>query len=322
MSLNQKTSVRQRTLKKRISYVGIGLHTGKKVTMTIKPAPEDTGIVFIRKDVKWNDNQIPAKWYNVIDTRLSTVIGNEDKIFVSTIEHLMSAFFGSGIDNAMVEIDGPEVPIVDGSAKHFVSLFEQTGTTLQDQPRKALRIHRPIEFILKDKYMMLTPAHQPRVTVEIDFPETAIGNQAYSLPLIRDNFKRLIAGSRTFGFKKDLEQLRSQGLARGGSMQNAILVDGDDIMNEEGLRNESEFVRHKILDVVGDFALVGIPIYGHLVAYKPGHALNNQLLKRLMETPDAWSVTTVDEMNALLGYSPMQRQPEQAVYKKVAGKLL
>ncbi len=297
MNILQAQSVRQRTLKNAISYVGRGLHSACRVTMTIKPAEVDHGIVFVRKDVHGVDNRIPARWCNTVDTRLSTVVGNQDDIRVATVEHLMAAIYGCGIDNALIEIDGPEVPIVDGSAEPFVSLFEQTGTVQQDQPRKALRIHRPIRIEDDDKFMILLPSNIPHITVDIDFPNTAIGRQSYSLNLVRKNFQRQIAHARTFGFKQDLETLRARGLARGGSMQNAILVDGDEILNEGGLRSENEFVRHKVLDVVGDFALLGMPIYGHLVAYRPGHALNNRLLHQLMSKPGSWSLTTVDEMN-------------------------
>ena len=307
MYLLPNGSARQSTLRESISFVGRGLHGGKKVTMTIRPAEVDSGIVFLRKDITDRDNRVAARWFNVVDTRLSTVIGNEDKVIVGTIEHLMSAFYGCGIDNALVEIDAPEVPIVDGSAQPFVSLFEQTGRKLQAKARRALRILRPLELRMGEKYMILMPSNQPRVTVEIDFPDTAIGSQVYSLAMIEDNFKRLIAASRTFGFKNDLEHLRQNGLARGGSMQNAVLVDGQEILNEEGLRHDNEFVRHKVLDVIGDFALIGMPIYGHLIAYKPGHEINNRLLKLMMETAAAWSLTTVAEMKALLGY-PEERK--------------
>ena len=264
-------------------------------------------------------NRIPARWYNVVDTRLSTVIANDADVRVGTIEHLLAAFYGCGIDNALIEIDAPEVPIVDGSAQPFVALFNQTGTVLQGRPRKAIRIHRPVQLIEDDKHMILLPANIPHVTVEIDFPNTAIGWQAYSLNLVRDNFQKQIAPARTFGFKQDLEHLRSQELARGGSMQNAILVDGDKILNEEGLRIETEFVRHKILDILGDFALIGMPIYGHLIASKPGHAINNRLLHRMMETADAWSLTTVDEMNVLFGHKPAIERHQEHIRQTKAG---
>ncbi|MCK5663589.1 MAG: UDP-3-O-[3-hydroxymyristoyl] N-acetylglucosamine deacetylase, partial [Thiotrichaceae bacterium] len=183
----------------------------------------------------------------------------------------------------------------------FVSLLENTGMLEQQAQRKAIWIHRPIEITDGDKYEILLPSKIPRITVEIDFPNTAIGSQTYTLPLINGNFKQHIASSRTFGFKSDLEHLRKQGLAQGGSIKNAILVDGHQIINEEGLRTETEFVRHKILDAVGDMALMGVPVIGHLIAYKPGHKLNNNLLRRMMETKDAWSYTTVDEINAMMG---------------------
>ena len=303
MNYLQAQSVKQRTLKYSISYVGIGLHSGEKVTMTIKPAEQNSGIVFVRKDIKSADNVIPARWFNVVDTTLSTVLGNSDQVCVSTVEHLMSALYGSGIDNALIEVDGPEIPIMDGSASPFVSLLKQTGMVTQLVNRKAIWIHRPIEIIEDDKYMILYASNSPRITVEIDFPDTAIGSQTFSVPLNGNGFQQHIANARTFGFKADLEQLRSQGLAKGGSVRNAILVDGHEIINEEGLRTETEFVRHKILDVIGDLALVGVPIIGHLIARKPGHKLNNTLLRLLMENPDAWSFTTVDEINNLLGKS-------------------
>lgn len=310
MNYLESQSVNQRTLKNSICYVGIGLHSGEKVTMTIKPAQQDSGIVFVRKDIKSADNIIPARWFNVVDTRLSTVLGNNDQVCVSTVEHLMSALYGCGIDNALIEIDGPEIPIMDGSASPFVSLLEQTGMVSQSVNRKAIWIHRPIEIIEDDKYEILYASNAPRITVEIDFPDTAIGSQTYSVPLNGNSFQKQIANARTFGFKSDLEQLRSQGLAKGGSVRNAILVDGNEIINEEGLRTETEFVRHKILDVIGDLALVGVPIIGHLIARKPGHKLNNRLLRLLMDNPDAWSYTTVDEINNLLGKNKSTVLPE------------
>ena len=313
-------SAQQSTLRASISFVGLGLHGGKKVTMTIKPAAIDSGIVFVRKDINHRDNRIAARWFNVVDTRLSTVIGNEDNVRVGTIEHLMSAFYGCGIDNALVEIDAPEVPIVDGSAKPFVSLIEKTGTEIQDKPRKALRILRPLELRMGDKYLILMPSNEPRITAEINFPDTAIGSQVFSLAMVGDEFSRLVAASRTFGFKQDLDHLRRIGLARGGSMHNAILVDGQHILNEEGLRYDNEFARHKVLDIIGDFALIGMPIYGHLIAYKPGHEVNNRLLHLLMESADAWSITTVREINDLFGLSERRQESATREDQKIAAR--
>lgn len=292
---------KQRTLRHSISYVGTGLHTGNKVIMNIKPAEENSGIVFVRKDVRSVDNRIPARWYNVVDTTMSTVLSNEDGATVSTVEHLMAALLGCGIDNATIELEGAEVPIMDGSAMPFVSVIERTGTINQSSSRKAIWIHRPIEMRHGDKYAILMPSDLPRITVEIDFPDSAIGSQTHSVALINEAFRNDISRARTFGFKSDIKQLKHQGLAKGGSLNNAILVDGDRIVNEEGLRYENEFVRHKILDAMGDLALAGLPIIGHYYAYKTGHKLNNALIRQLMQIPDSWSHTSIDEINSLTG---------------------
>lgn len=299
MKTLQTRSVKQRTLSQAISYVGIGLHTGNNVKMTVKPADIDSGINFLRTDIHTGDNLIPAHWYNVVDTTLSTVIGNKDNIKVGTIEHLMAALLGCGVDNALIEIDGPEVPIMDGSSAPFVSVIEKVGTLNQPAQRKAIWIHRPVEVRDGDKYSILMPSNTPRITVEIDFQNSVIGSQSHSVTLVNEAFRNDISAARTFGFASDLKQLRHQGLAKGGSLNNAILVDGDRIVNDEGLRYENEFVRHKILDAMGDLALVGVPIIGHLYARKPGHKLNNALIRQMIEIPDAWSYVSMDDFNAL-----------------------
>jgi len=291
----------QRTLKYSISYVGTGLHTGAKTIMTIKPAEENSGIVFVRKDVHETDNRVPARWYNVTDTTMSTTLSNKDDISVGTVEHLMAALLGCGVDNAIIELDGPEVPIMDGSAMPFVSVIEKTGTVDQSVSRKAIWIHRPTEVRHGDKYAILMPSDLPRITVEINFPNSAIGSQTHSMALINEAFRNDICRARTFGFKSELKQLKHQGLAKGGTLNNAILVDGDRIVNQEGLRYENEFVRHKVLDAMGDLALAGVPIIGHFYAYKPGHQLNNALIKQLMQIPDGWSYVPIDDINTLLG---------------------
>lgn len=301
MSSSHAQNITQRTIKHSISYLGTGLHTGNKVIMTIKPAEENTGIMFVRKDIMSTDNRIPARWYNVVDTTLSTALSNKDGVTVSTVEHLMAALLGCGVDNAIIELDGPEVPIMDGSAKPFVSVIEKTGTINQLASRKAIWIHRPIEVRHGDKYAILMPSDLPRITIEINFPDSAIGSQTHSVTLVNEAFRNDISRARTFGFKSEIKQLKHQGLARGGSLNNAILVDGDRIVNEEGLRYENEFVRHKILDAMGDLSLAGAPIIGHLYAYKPGHKLNNALIRQLMQIPDGWSYTTVDDINSMMG---------------------
>lgn len=301
MRSSHAQTITQRTLNHSISYVGTGLHTGRNVIMSIKPAEENSGIVFVRKDIQSIDNRVPARWYNVVDTSMSTVLSNNDDVTVSTVEHLMAALLGCGVDNAIIELDGPEVPIMDGSARPFVSVIEKIGTKIQSARRKAIWIHRPIEVRHDDKYAILMPSNVPRITVEIDFPDSAIGSQTHSVVLANEAFRNDISRARTFGFKSEIKQLKHQGLIKGGSLNNAILVDGDRIVNQEGMRYENEFVRHKILDVMGDLALAGVPVIGHLYAYKPGHKLNNALIKLLMQVPDGWSYTTIDDINSLSG---------------------
>lgn len=293
--------IRQKTIADSISYVGVGLHTGRSVSMVVKPSSVDSGIIFIRKDAPPGCGLIKARWYNVVDTDMSTVIGNHHGVTVSTIEHLMAALHGCGIDNALIELDGPEVPIMDGSSQPFVSLVEKTGSIELPAPRKVIWLQRPVEVRINGKSAALMPALNPRISVEIDFPGTAIGSQTYSVKLVNEAFRNDIARARTFGFKKDIEQLRKLGLARGGSLRNAILVDGDRVVNEEGLRYQNEFARHKILDALGDLSLIGVPILAHYFGYKPGHTINNLLINKLFDQRDHWTYTTFDEFNALVG---------------------
>ncbi len=293
--------VTQRTLRESITYVGVGLHSGHKVSLSIKPAPVNNGVVFIRKDMEPGKNMIPARWYTVTDTSLSTTLGNEYGINISTVEHLLAALHGCGVDNAIIEVDGPEIPIMDGSSAPFVNMIEKVGTHDQDATRHAIWIQSPIEVQHGDRYALLLPSKSPRITVSIDFPNTAIGFQTYSVELVNEAFRHDVARARTFGFSEQIEQLKTLGLARGGSLRNAVLVDGDRIVNEEGLRYSNEFVRHKILDCLGDLSLAGVPIYGHYYANKPGHELNTALLSKLFETRSAWSYIPVEEYNRLMG---------------------
>lgn len=306
MNAKHVKSISQRTLARPISYVGIGLHTGKKVSMVVKPAVRDSGIRFVRRDVKTSDSVVRAHWGNVVDTTLSTTLANEHGIKVGTVEHLLAALHGCGVDNAVIEIDGPEVPIMDGSAAPFVSVIETVGTVDQPARRNALWIHRPVEVRHGDKFAILMPSNVPRITVEIEFDESAVGFQTYSVSLVNEAFRNDIAQARTFGFASDIRHLQHQGLAKGGSIKNAILVDGDRIINEEGLRYQNEFVRHKILDVMGDLALIGVRLIGHLYAHKPGHELNHMLIRHLLAIPGAWSYTTIDDIESIL-----EQQSEQ-----------
>ena len=313
--------VNQRTLRQSITYVGIGLHSGKNVSMTVHPAEAGSGIHFLRKDVPMGEGLIAARWYNVVDTSLSTAIGNEYGYRVDTVEHLMAALSGCGVDNALVELDGPEVPIMDGSSHPFVSMIERIGTVDQDSPRHAIWIQRPIEVRDGDKYAILMPSDTPRITVEIDFEHDAIGTQVLSVEMINEAFHHQVSRARTFGFAHQIEALRKQGLARGGSLRNAILVDGDRIINEEGLRFNDEFVRHKILDAFGDLALAGVPIMAHYYGRKPGHELNSKLMTQMFEDRSSWSYTTVNDFEALVGtQGPHSKEMTTAFEKSADGR--
>ena len=294
-------AITQKTLCQPITYVGIGLHTGCKVAMDVKPAEPDSGINFLRKDVPPGKGFIAARWYDVVETHMSTVLGNQHGITISTVEHLMAALHGCGVDNALIEIDGPEIPIMDGSSQPFVSLIERVGTVNQPALRKAIWLQRPIIVKDGDKEAALVPSSTPSITVDIDFPSSAVGQQTYTVELVNEAFRADIARARTFGFAKDIARLQKLGLARGGSLHNAILVDGDRIVNEEGLRYKDEFVRHKILDALGDLSLIGLPIFASYYGKKPGHTINNALLHKLFEERDAWSYITIDEYNTLVG---------------------
>jgi UDP-3-O-[3-hydroxymyristoyl] N-acetylglucosamine deacetylase len=281
--------VLQKTLKSSIGCTGIGLHSGKKVSMSLNPAAADTGIIFHRTDLEGDDSIIPARWDFVVDTRMATTIGNQAGTCISTIEHLMAALAGCGIDNAIIEIDGAEVPVMDGSAAPFIFLVECAGMTEQNAPRKAIKIERPIEVGDSDKFISATPGDSFSVAFEIDFEDTAVARQQLSMRLVNGTFKTEIARARTFGFVHEVDALRKAGLALGGSLDNAVVISGDTILNGDGLRYDDEFVRHKILDCVGDLYLAGAPIIGQIDALRSGHALNNQFLISLFADDTAWS---------------------------------
>ena len=296
-------SCKQHTVKESITFVGIGLHTGQNVSVTIRPADENSGINFVRKDLSGGHGFIAGKWYKVTDTTMSTTISNEYGTSIHTVEHLIAALRGVGIDNALVEVDGPEVPIMDGSAAPFVDTLLHIGIQTQKAPRNIIWVHRPVEYSNGDKYAIMMPDNKTRFTVQIEFDNELVGTQASSFDLVGDNIK-YIAPARTFGFKEHIARLERQGLIKGGSLTNAILVDGDRVMNEGGLRFKDEFVRHKILDCVGDFGLVGLNILGHYYAKKPGHETNHQFLRNFFNRRDAWSYITVEDYHRLLGTHP------------------
>ena len=291
----------EKTLQNQIHCVGIGLHSGKKIHMTLKPAPVGTGIVFVRTDVTDKDNIIPAKYDHVVDTRLCSCIGNKDGVIVGTIEHLMGAFHGLGITNIFVEVDGPEVPLMDGSATDFVTLINCAGILNQDAPQKAIKVLKEISFDDgKGASVVLYPEDNGfSMDFMIDFSGTkAIGRQEYSIELTPNNFTDAIAYARTFGLAKDIDMLRSMGLAKGGSLENAVVVDDNKVLNPEGTRSENEFVVHKTLDAVGDLYQAGLPIIGHFAGTKSGHMHNNMLIRQLMADKDAYTIVTLDD------YSP------------------
>jgi len=270
----------QQTIEESISITGIGLHSGKSVEIKLLPAEVDHGIKFIRIDKK-TDNVIDAVWSNVSETVLSTTISNQSGIKISTIEHLMSALSGLHIDNLIIFINASEVPIMDGSSKPFVDLIENVGIKIQNKKRKLLNIKKTIEVKKDNSSAKIIPSNQFSIDFEIDFPSQLVSKQSCQLQLINGNYKTDVAAARTFGFEKDVEYLRSNGLALGGSLENAVVVGENEILNKDGLRYSDEFVRHKILDSIGDLYLAGSPIIGYFFGNKSGHHLNNQLLRKL-----------------------------------------
>lgn len=274
---------------------GTGLHSGERVRLSIRPAPAGSGIVFVRTDVTDKDNRVAARADAVPVSQLCTVIRNAEGVSVSTIEHLMAALAALNIDNAVIEVDGPELPIMDGSSRLFVQLLDRAGRRRQEAPRQYLEILSPIEVTEGDKHARLLPADAFEVAFEIDFASAAIGHQAVDLVVDEDSFRWELADCRTFGFLQDVEALRAKGLARGGTMENAVVVDGDRVLNPEGLRRHDEFVRHKALDAVGDLYVLGAPILGRFEGYKAGHALNNKLARALLAQPQAWRLRALSE---------------------------
>ena len=270
----------QQTLSKPIFISGVGLHTGIMVSMKLIPAEADFGIKFYRLDLTKN-NVVEALWSNVSNTQLSTTISNNYGTSISTIEHLMSALSGLHIDNIKIEIDGPEVPIMDGSSKDFVNLIESIPIKTLNKKRKILKIKKNLKVTKDESSVELKPNKQFSIDFEIDFPSKFISRQSCQLQLINGNYKSDIASARTFGFEKDVNDLRSKGLALGGSLDNAVVVGDNKILNREGLRFKDEFVRHKILDSIGDLYLAGSPIQGYFYGNKSGHFLNNLILKSL-----------------------------------------
>jgi UDP-3-O-[3-hydroxymyristoyl] N-acetylglucosamine deacetylase len=306
--------LQQRTLKTLTQAVGVGVHSGQKVELTLKPAPPDHGIVFRRVDLA-QPVLIPVRPDTVSDTSLATTIapgGARQGPRIQTIEHLLSACAGLGLDNLLIDITGEEVPVLDGSAASFVFLLQSAGIVRQDAPKRFLRVKKPVEIREGEgpslKWARLEPFHGYMLTFEIEFdhPAVAATGQRVSFDMGSGRYKKDIARARTFGFSKDVEAMRARGLGRGGSMDNVIVVDDSKVLNAEGLRYGDEFVKHKILDAIGDLHVAGRPMLAHYTAFKSGHALNNKLLRALLADPDAYEIVTFDnERDAPAGFAEL-----------------
>ncbi|MEY4872116.1 MAG: hypothetical protein RLZZ563_1446 [Pseudomonadota bacterium] len=285
----------QRTLKSNATFDGLGLHGGTPVRMVVKPAPAGHGIVFRRTDVAMAHALVPARWDAVVQSRLCTLVQNEAGVQVSTIEHVMAALSGCAVHNALIEIDGPEVPILDGSAVPFVEGFLEAGITGQDAVVLAIRVLRPIEVREGEALARLEPADNLEMDFSIDFAEAAIGQQQKTMTLANGAFVRELSDSRTFCRQADVDAMRANGLALGGTVENAVVFDGDRVLSPGGLRHSDEPVRHKMLDAMGDLFLAGAPILGRYTGVRAGHALTNKLLRALFAAPDAWTMVEVGE---------------------------
>ncbi len=310
--------IRQRTIRDKVSTTGVGLHCGTRVVLTLHPAPVDTGIVFRRVDVE-PPVELPANAMGVGDTRMASVL-EKDGVRVSTVEHLMSACAGLGIDNLVIDLTAEEIPIMDGSAASFVFLLQQAGCVEQSAPKKFIRVIRPVEVRegqgANEKWARLEPYHGYRLSFFIEFNHPAIDStgQTAEVDLGFESYIEEIARARTFGFMQDVEMLRGMGLARGGSLENAIVMDEFRILNSGGLRYQNEFVRHKILDAMGDLYLAGHPLLASYTAHKSGHGLNNKLLRALFADPDAYEIVTFDAASAApAAYSTQLEQEWAAV---------
>jgi UDP-3-O-[3-hydroxymyristoyl] N-acetylglucosamine deacetylase len=288
------SATRQHSLKSRIECVGVALHSGAKVAMSLMPAPADTGIVFRRTDLGLD---IPARHNLVSETRLCTQLSHPDhpQAHIRTVEHVMAALAGTGIDNAIVAVDGPELPILDGSAAPIVFLIDCAGRISQAAPRQAIEILKTVRVEHGGASAELRPGGATLdLSLSIDFPAAAIGRQALTLSLTEAGFRSALADARTFTLVQEIEAMQQAGLARGGSLKNAIVVDGERVLNPEGLRAPNEFVRHKMLDAIGDLALAGARIHGRFVAHRTGHALHNRLLQALFADPTAWRMVSLE----------------------------
>ncbi len=288
--------INQTTLKNTIHCNGVGLHSGANISLTMKSAPANSGVKFIRTDVTEGTGEILARFDNVTDTRLCTKISNEHDVSIGTIEHLMAAIAGCGLDNVSIEIDGAEVPVMDGSSEPFVFLIECAGILDQSAMRQVIVVKQKVSVQNGDSVATLEPSDDFTISLGIDFDNKAIGQQDMFVSVSSESFKNDICRARTFGSVQDVEMLRKMGLARGASLDNAVGLDGDRVMNEEGLRYSNEFVRHKILDCIGDLSLAGANLIGHFCGFKGGHALNNALLRELFSNEENWELVNVSDV--------------------------
>jgi UDP-3-O-[3-hydroxymyristoyl] N-acetylglucosamine deacetylase len=307
MTVSAFPSSYQTTLKRRIDCRGVGLHTGRRIALTLGPAAIDTGIRFRRTDPAGKGATICARWDSVVDTNLCTVIGDGAGVTVGTVEHLMAAFAGLGIDNALVELDGPEVPIMDGSADAFSFLIACAGVAEQSAPRKRIRVLKRVTVGDERASASLTPWPVATLDFALDFDNPAIGHQEKSLPLTGAFFQRELARARTFGLYDEIEHLRKTGLIRGGSLDNAVVVGTDRVLNREGLRYADEFVRHKMLDALGDLYLAGALIEGRFSGVRSGHKLNSQLLCALFADAEAWELFE-DDNESVSGWDAFEKR--------------
>lgn len=285
----------QHTVRTPATFAGVGVHTGAYTRVAVRPAAVDSGIVFVRTDVTDRDNRVLCTPETVVKTQLGTVIGNDAGVTVATIEHLMAALVMTGVDNAVVELDGPEMPIMDGSSIPFIRVLDRAGVRMQDAPRRYIEILESVEVTDGDKRAALKPGDGFEVAFEIRFASAAIGAQAIDMAMDGQAFRDELADCRTFGFLHEVEALRAMGLARGGTMDNVVVIEGDRVLNPEGLRRPDEFVRHKALDAIGDLYVLGAPILGRFEGELAGHAINNQLVRALAARPDAWRYVTFAE---------------------------
>jgi UDP-3-O-[3-hydroxymyristoyl] N-acetylglucosamine deacetylase len=282
----------QHTVKTPALFAGVGVHTGAFTQVAVRAAETNAGVSFVRTDITDRDNHVAATPESVCKTQLGTVITNAAGVTVATIEHLMAALVMSGIDNAVVELDGPEMPIMDGSSWPFLKILDRAGRRPQAAARRFIEIIDTVEVVDGEKRATLRPAMRFEVAFAIEFPTAVIGRQEIDLPMDEATFRRELADCRTFGFLHEVEALRAMGLARGGSMENAVVIEGDRVLNPEGLRRPDEFVRHKALDAIGDLYVLGAPIIGRFEGELAGHGINNQLVRALAARPEAWRIRT------------------------------